>query len=183
MDAAVILYGPPASGKDTITDAMIAANPAFQLFRRLKVGTGRTATYRMTTFDHVAALENSGDVIWSNSRYDATYAVDRPELNRMVNADQIPVLHLGQVEAIEAVLAAMPHLRWTTVELWCPRDIAEQRIRARTTGDTDARLAAWDATVAIPQGMADLRIDTSAHSPAESAQQILHVVESSCHST
>ncbi|MEG8183937.1 kinase [Nocardia terpenica] len=183
MASAIILYGPPASGKDAITGALTSINPAFTLFRRLKVGAGRTATYRMTSADHVAALADSGDIIWQNSRYDATYVVDRPELAAMLATNHIPVLHLGQPEAIAAVRAAMPGTRFITVELWCPRDLAEDRIRARATGDKAARLAAWDATARLRPNQVDLRIDTGQYLPAESATMIMETLESSWRST
>ncbi|MEV0462258.1 kinase [Nocardia tengchongensis] len=183
MSSAVILYGPPASGKDTVTDALTAADSAYALFRRLKVGSGRTSTYRMTTSDQIDALRSSGEILWENARYEAVYVVDRPELNEMLSGRRIPVLHLGQVESIDAIRTGVPEVQWTTVELWCPREVAETRIRDRGTNDTAARLAAWDATDRLAPNQADLRIDTSRHTPAESAEMIRQAVESQCPST
>ncbi|MQY19344.1 kinase [Nocardia macrotermitis] len=176
MSAAVILYGPPTSGKDTVTAALSTADSAYVLFRRLKVGAGRTATYRMTTAEHVAELAAAGDIIWKNERYNAVYIVDRPELVNIVAAQRVPILHLGQPEAISAVCAAMPEINWTVVELWCPRDVAERRIRDRDTGDVAERLTAWDSTVRLPADLAELSIDTAVHSPTEAAEQIRKVV-------
>jgi guanylate kinase len=141
----VILYGPPASGKDTITRELHQLDPRYVLFPRLKVGRGRTTGYRMTDQATVDALRANGDIIWENRRYDSLYVVDRPELMRRL-AEHIPVLHLGQPEAIDEVIKATPEARWLTVYVWCPRDVAEQRIKARNTGDTQARLRAWDET-------------------------------------
>ncbi|MBL1079475.1 kinase [Nocardia sp. 2] len=183
MPAAVILYGPPAAGKDTITAALIAEDSSFTLFRRLKVGGGRTDTYRMATAEEVAELSRSGEILWQNSRYDATYVVDRPELRMLLNSNMIPVLHLGQAEAIDALRAAVPEVRWTVVELWCTRAVAEQRIRDRNTNDTTARLDAWDETLPLRPDQVDLRIDTTDSSPAESASRIRRALETSCRST
>ncbi|MEU1204031.1 kinase [Nocardia sp. NPDC005825] len=179
---ALILYGPPASGKDTITDALIRLSGNYELFRRLKVGGGRTRTYRMTTSERIAELDANDEILWRNSRYDATYVVDRPELSEMLNANKTPVLHLGQAEAINAIRSSMSEVCWTTVELWCPRPIAEARIRARQTNDTSARLVAWDATERIDPACVDLRIDTAELSPTASAATIHHTVESKCSS-
>lgn len=46
---AVMLYGPPAAGKDTVTEALIRLDRSYRLYQRLKVGAGRTDGYRMTT--------------------------------------------------------------------------------------------------------------------------------------
>ncbi|MFB7722322.1 kinase [Nocardia sp. NPDC056100] len=183
MPDAVMLYGPPAAGKDTVTKALANADPTFVLFKRLKVGGGRTDTYRITTDDQIAALARAGEIIWQNSRYDATYAVDRPEIQKMLMANMIPVLHLGQAEAIDVIRSAIPDVRWTVVELWCPKDLAEQRIRARNTNDVAARLVAWDETPRLIPGQVDLGIDTSQTAPTESAIKIRHAMESSCPST
>lgn len=166
-DTALILYGPPASGKNTVTGAL---PPPYALFRRLKVGPGRTAGYRMATAADLVALRDAGQVIYENGRYDAVYVVDAGELDRMLAAGQIPVLHLGQPEAVSAVVAARPDVRWTVVELWCARDVAAQRIEDRGTDDTPARLEAWDQTPHLV--VADLRIDTAATTPADAVRQI-----------
>ncbi|MEU9516884.1 kinase [Micromonospora sp. NPDC048169] len=154
----VILYGPPASGKDTITAALHQLDGRYQQFQRLKVGPGRTDGYRMTTEAELTALRASSDVVWENQRYGSVYVVDSPGLRQQLD-DAIPVVHLGQVEAIDAVRQAFPDVSWTVVALTCPRDVAEQRIARRGTGDTWQRLRAWDETA--PASTADITIDTS----------------------
>ncbi|MFD0564440.1 hypothetical protein ACFQ2M_22355 [Kitasatospora saccharophila] len=49
MKTGIILYGPPASGKDTITAALIEQDPRLAQFARLKIGGGRSQGYRMGT--------------------------------------------------------------------------------------------------------------------------------------
>jgi guanylate kinase len=137
-----------------------------RLFRRLKSGDGRrTSEYRMTTPEVLAALRSHGEILWENRRYNAIYATDRPELIRMLEAGFVPVVHVGQAEAIQA-LQAEP-VSWTTVALTCPRDVAMQRIVDRATGDTAARMAAWDESDTLTS--VDLHLDTSACSPQEAA--------------
>jgi guanylate kinase len=166
----LILYGPPAAGKDTITRQLEGLRERYVLFPRLKAGRGRTNGYRMTTPAEIEELRRQGGVIWENERYGATYVIDRPGLTARL-AEHVPVLHLGQVEGIDAVTTAIPDTRWVVVFVWCPRQIAEVRIRERGTGDTAERLNAWDETKVISD-TADLTIDTLLVDPEDAARQI-----------
>jgi guanylate kinase len=170
----MILYGPPAAGKNTVTTALTRLDGSYQLYRRLKVGAGRTDGYRMTTSSHVNALRTAGAIIWKTSRYGALYMVDRPSLTEMLTVC-IPVLHLGQVEAVKAVTSALA-TQWLTVWLWCPRDVAARRIAMRGTGDAPARLRAWDDTQPLPD--ADVSLNTAEISPADAAATIHSEVRS-----
>lgn len=165
----VILYGPPASGKDTVTAELHRLDQRYRLFRRAKHGPGRTTGYRMITAAELDELRCRGEIVWENARYDATYVVDRTHLHATAAAG-IVVLHLGQVQAVRTVLAAVPEVEWLTVELWCPRTVATQRIAARTTDDDHARLAAFDQTDRLVD--ADLRIDTGVLSAEQAAHRI-----------
>lgn len=174
----VLLYGAPATGKDTVTAALTDADPRFVQFERLKAGPGRTTGYRMTTQAELDELrERPGSVLWENSRYDARYVTDREHLDELLAAGRIPVIHLGQAEAVSAITALTPHVTWLVVELRCPRDVAEQRITARDTGDTVARLVAFDKTTSLDQ--ADLTISTDLTAPDIAARSIAAAVTGS----
>lgn len=105
MPSGVILYGPPGSGKDTVTSELVRLRPEFALFERLKAGPGRTTGYRLTTVDHIEELSRAGELLYRNARYDAEYAIDRQGVTSLVDADRIPVLHMGQVVGASAVAA------------------------------------------------------------------------------
>jgi guanylate kinase len=170
----VILYGPPAAGKDTVTAALTVLNPQYAQFARLKVGTGKATGYRMGTTEQLHALEAAGDVVYANSRYGNTYVIDRPGLNEAF-ATGVPVVHLGQVDGIRALVDGYP-ADWAMVLLWCPREVTAQRSEVRGDSDTTARLAAWDATRedldAHPSAIWDLTVDTTAASPQDTARLI-----------
>ncbi|MFF3242312.1 guanylate kinase [Streptomyces sp. NPDC002870] len=179
MSQGILLYGPPAAGKDTVTAALTQLGARYVPFSRLKVGSGKTTGYRMGTHEQLAELEARGDVIYRNDRYGNTYVVDRPGLGLAMAGGQIPILHLGQVSGIEAVTANYP-AGWSTVLLWCSREATARRSTGRGDHDTEARLAAWDAT---EQDLADcgqvtwhLRVDTELRSPEDAAAQIDRLV-------
>jgi guanylate kinase len=175
MSRGVLLYGPPAAGKDTVTAALAALDPRYVPFTRLKIGSGRTRGYRMGTPEQLKELEERSEVLYRNDRYGNTYVVDRPGLHDMTRGSRIPVIHLGQIAGIQAVAEGFP-ARWQRVLLWCPREITQQRSAERGDGDTPARLTAWDATerdvAAYPEATWELTVHTDAVAPQEAALQI-----------
>ncbi|MEV6439836.1 phosphotransferase-like protein [Streptomyces anulatus] len=170
----VILYGPPAAGKDTVTAALTELSPQYMQFARLKIGAGKSAGYRMGTTEQLRELEAEDAVLYANSRYGNTYAIDRPGVDTAFAAG-VPVVHLGQVDGIRALVDSYA-ASWSVVLLWCPREVAEQRSAGRGDSDTAARLAAWDATRedldAHPGMTWDLTIDTTEAAPQDAARLI-----------
>ncbi|MFG3499311.1 guanylate kinase [Streptomyces sp. NPDC047928] len=170
----VILYGPPASGKDSVTAALTELNSKYAQFARLKVGRGKSAGYRMGTAEQLHELEAAGDVVYANARYGNTYVIDRPGVDAAFAAG-VPVVHLGQIGGIRALVDDYP-ADWSVVLLWCPREATAQRSAGRGDADTTARLAAWDATredLDTHPGMVwDLTVDTTAATPQDAARLI-----------
>jgi guanylate kinase len=165
----VILYGPPAVGKDTVTAAMSKLDPAYQLFPLLKVGTGKLAGYRQATADQLSASK----LVTSWSRYGNTYAIDADGLSKALRTYS-PVLHLGIPERVEAVLKHDQAVSWVVVELTYPRTVAEARLTQRNPHDVSERLRIFDRTPELTKP--DLRLDTSTLTPEESARMILDQV-------
>ncbi|MEU4455433.1 hypothetical protein AB0F44_29170 [Nocardioides sp. NPDC023903] len=154
----VILYGPPAAGKDSTDRALRERSDDYIHFARIKVGSGNEDGYRMVTKGALNQLRLRREVIWENQRYGAIYVVDRPGLVDAL-ACGIPVIHLGQPEAVDAVVRSFPEARWVVVELWCPADDAEMRLRERGDSDLAQRMDAWRETPRLDS--ADLRVDTA----------------------
>ncbi|MEU9443842.1 guanylate kinase [Streptomyces sp. NPDC048304] len=171
----MILYGPPGSGKDTVTTELTRLRPEFELFERLKAGPGRTTGYRLTTVDHIEELSRAGGLLYRNARYGAEYAIDRQGLAALVDAGRIPVLHMGQVVGARA--AADFPLHWIRVLLWCPLDVTESRSIGRGDKDVEARVKVWHETredlLAHESEPWTLILQTDQLSPAESANAII----------
>lgn len=168
----VILYGPPAAGKDTIGATLAELDSRFEHYQRIKVGPGRSGGYRLLAATDLSILREAGRIIWENQAYGATYAIDHDSLLRALSR-AVPVLHVGQPSAVDAVRDAMA-ARWLVVELWCPRGVALDRFKGRSD-NVAARLHAWDATPRL--NSADLQIDTSTTTAIGSALQIVELVD------
>lgn len=174
----VILYGPPSSGKDTVTTELSRLRPEFALFQRLKAGPGRTTGYRLTTAEHIEELSRAGELIYRNARYGAEYAIDRRGVSDLVDSGRIPVLHMGQVAGASSV-ETLP-IRWVKVLLWCPLDVTESRCKSRGDKDMDARVKVWHETRQDLLEHANERwslvIETHQLAPAEVARAINEAV-------
>lgn len=173
MEQGIILYGPPASGKDTITRELGRIDASIYVpFRRIKIGGTVKDQYRTGTLRQLRELENDGGILWMNRAYEATYIVDRDGLGLALSRS-VPVVHLGQPEGVTAVCQATGGTLWTVVELWCSRESATARMTAR--GDAvPERLAVWDATPRLTG--AALSIDTDVRSPHDAAWSIHEAV-------
>lgn len=167
-DLVIVLYGPPASGKDTVTTALHRLDSEYVHFQRLKAGRGRQDGYRITTVRELDRLASTDQLIWENEAYGARYAIDRRGLTAAAR-DRTPVVHVGQPEAVEALRE-----QWAgstvTVSLWCDRTTAIERLHARDANSIAERLAVWDLTPQLVD--ADVRIDTGATTPDNAAATI-----------
>ncbi|MEV8038981.1 hypothetical protein [Streptomyces sp. NPDC086182] len=100
----LVLYGPPAAGKDTVTAALTELCPTkYAQFARIKVGSGQAVGYRIGAAEQLRELEAAGDVVYANSRYGNTYVIDKPGLDTAFAAS-VPVMHLGQIDGIRTAV-------------------------------------------------------------------------------
>jgi guanylate kinase len=177
----LILYGPPASGKDTVTAALDGLAGRYRLIPKLKVGSGNTRGYRMVTYAQLTRLRRQGRVVQENMRYGNIYAVDRSMVNDARIDGDAPVLHTGRLDDLRTIERSLPG-PWTVVVLWCGRRTAERRSIARGDTDTVDRLKVWDETLSELPGLASdevsLWIDTDAASPDTAAAMIDQVIGS-----
>ncbi|MCG5220424.1 guanylate kinase [Streptosporangium sp. KLBMP 9127] len=177
----VVLYGPPASGKDTVTAALHELDPRFVLLPKLKVGTGRSAGYEFVSAEHLDKLREAGRLIAETRRYGNVYAIDRHAIETRHAAGCVPVAHMGNIPDLRRLIGRIPDA-WLRVLLWVPRHITEQRSTERGDPDTAKRLSAWDETLSdletnTDAGFFHLRIHTDRLSPDAAASEIMNAYD------
>ncbi|MDF6017691.1 hypothetical protein [Streptomyces sp. JH34] len=74
--SAIVLYGPPAAGKDTVTAALRSTDQRFELITKLKHGTGRSAGYRFVTAEELEGPRRQGRIVVETRQHGNVYAVD-----------------------------------------------------------------------------------------------------------
>ncbi|WP_327089202.1 guanylate kinase [Nonomuraea sp. NBC_01738] len=173
----IVLYGPPASGKDTVTAALHRLDPRFVLLPKLKVGAGRAAGYEFVTSEHLDKLRDEGRLLVETCRYGNVYAIDRQAVDTRHAAGHVPIVHMGNIPDLRRLLDRVPD-SWLRVLLWVQREVTERRSQARGDTDTTKRLAAWDETVEDLGANADagffhLRLHTDQLSPDAAAKEIM----------
>ena len=173
----IVLYGPPASGKDTVTAALHRLDPRFVLLPKLKAGAGRAEGYEFVTAEQLEKLRGAGRLVAETHRYGNVYAVDRQTIDDMEAAGNVPVAHMGNIGDLRRLVGRAPD-SWLRVLLWIPREITEQRSTARGDADTGKRLTAWDETLAdlkanTDEGFFHLRIHTDRLSADAAAEEIM----------
>ncbi|MGW7687024.1 hypothetical protein ACWGID_40160 [Kribbella sp. NPDC054772] len=144
----LLLFGPPTGGLDTITAILPALDSRFVLHQRVKVGNGQSDGYRIVDLDEFVRAEEADEFIHTYSRYGALYGIDRASLVDVCTDTAVPIVHVGQLDALDAIRAATPNVSWTSVCLWCSRAEAALRLCNRADPDPMTRLQAWDEAAA-----------------------------------
>ncbi|MGP3999769.1 guanylate kinase [Streptomyces sp. 8N706] len=173
---AVVIYGPPTAGKDTVTSVLTESDSRFQLLTKLKQGTGRSAGYRFVNAEELDALRAQNRIIVETHRYGNIYAVDRHDLDDMRSRGQVPIVHIGNMADLRKLLGRARD-EWLRVLLWVPRGICAERSRMRGDRDAPDRLRAWDETQKDLLGtdgrdLFDLILRTDQVSPRSAADAI-----------
>ncbi|MEW9527370.1 guanylate kinase [Microbispora sp. NPDC049125] len=172
----IVLYGPPAAGKNTVTAALHRIDPRFRLLPKLKAGTGRTDGYEFVTAERLDELRRAGRLLLETHRYGNVYAVDRQHIEDMTDAGGVPVAHMGNIADLRRLIGRTPDA-WLRVLLWVPRQVTERRSKERGDADTAERLQAWDETLVdltahTDEGFFHLRIDTDGLNAEAAAREI-----------
>ncbi len=146
---AILLSGPPASGKDSLTEALHGIDPKFVHFRKHRAGSGGQpgAAYIDISVSQFERMAQQNRFAQWHDRYGRYYGVAVEELDRTLSTAKIPIIHVGKYQNLLA-LRQHPLLRPAlSILLLCSRAAAGVRLENRHAGqlgEVEARLAAFD---------------------------------------
>lgn len=144
----ILISGTPASGKDTITDALIMLNSDFIHFRKHKISTGGKLddSYYLVTKEKFDEMVNNGDFVQHHYRYDRGYAVARHVLEENWKNGKVPIIHVGKYENIDPFFKDN-NISIISILLLVSRKETENRLserHAKDSAEIKTRLLAYD---------------------------------------
>ncbi|WP_232660556.1 hypothetical protein [Pseudonocardia sp. TRM90224] len=138
----ILLAGPPASGKRTVTFALTSLRRSYAPFPALTVGSDTRVAAERTTQRHLDELKAWAQVFHEFTSDGARYVYDRERLNRIREQGRIPVACVDDIDVLRAFEREADD--WLQVLLWCPREEAERRLAATGVAPDRAAVRRWD---------------------------------------
>ena len=156
MDRKMIIFsGMPASGKDTVTDALCASDSLFVPFKKHR--SVRSSDKLKDTYFNISAEEfekkiKSGDFIQYHERYGRYYGISEAVLYDYLKNGSVPIIHIGRIENFYTLYKNMPlfeqkydcKVDMYHIQLWETKSALKDRITARdkTEDEINKRLEA-----------------------------------------
>ncbi len=156
MDRKLIVFsGMPASGKDTVTEALCSLDSLFVPFKKHR-SVGASDKLKDTYFN-ISAEEfedkiKIGEFIQYHERYGRYYGISENVLYEYLKNGAVPIIHIGRIENFYTLCRNMPAFEKKYgcktdvchIQLWETMDVLKDRITARdkTEEEINKRLAA-----------------------------------------
>lgn len=125
----VVLAGPPASGKRTVTFALTSLRRSYASFPALTVAHRARVAAEQTTRRHLDELRAWAQLFHEFTSDGIRFAYERERLNNLREQGRIPIACVDDGDVLQAFEREADD--WLQILLWCPRDEAERRL-ART---------------------------------------------------
>jgi len=151
----ILLSGMPCTGKDTLSLQLVQRDPVFALLRKHRAVSASSFQENERTYINVlpetfqTILKNNG-FIQFHERYGKMYGVSKSEYTALVQAQKVPIIHVGKYENLP-VLRQGGLQEGLSVLLWADRSTVRSRLQERHRHRTDGieeRLVAYDQEVA-----------------------------------
>jgi guanylate kinase len=155
----VVLFGGPATGKDTVSRVLSARGLGFEHFTKLKVGPGNRRGYFVISQEQLEELRKAKRILSEVTRYGAVYAIDCQRLAECLAQGKTPLVHTADLTEVVKLHSGGAMI----VVMECSRETARYRLEQRDCNALDERLSVWDSVAALlPKVLryAHVRIDT-----------------------
>lgn len=172
----LVLLGPPAAGKDTIT-TLLEQRSDLRLVRKVKAGSGRAAGYRLVSSETFDGHAERGEMISAVERYGNRYGVLRSDVVAVQQDGHVPVVHTASPDEAKRLVEEGMAL----CLIWCSRSTSSERLNARDQSSVAERLAVWDqlqSELGDAESLLDIVVDTTNRSADDAARAIIAAVTS-----
>lgn len=156
MDRKLIVFsGMPASGKDTVTDALCASNSLFVPFKKhrsVSASDKLKDTYFNISVEEFEEKIKTGEFVQYHERYGRYYGISENVLYDYLKIGSVPIIHIGRIENFYTLCGNMSKFEKKYgcktdvchIQLWETMDVLKDRITARdkTEEEIKKRLAA-----------------------------------------
>ena len=150
----ILLCGPPASGKDTLTELLKKRNNIFCHFKKHRVSnqvdkSGNLKTYFKISLNEFLQRVGKDEFVQFHKRYERFYGVSKKVLDNSLQYGKIPILHVGKIYdlmELEDVLNADA----AKILIWETKDVINDRLVLRHHGDykeIQLRLKSYDTEI------------------------------------
>lgn len=158
MDKKIVVFsGMPASGKDTVTEALCAAESSFVPFKKHKsVGPSDKIkdTYFNISVEEFEQKIRNGEFLQYHGRYGRYYGIDENTLLNYLQENLCPIIHIGRIENYKTFCKNLPPFERKNgfkadvchIQLWETKETLHDRIASRdkTKDEIHKRLKAME---------------------------------------
>ncbi|MEH7224457.1 hypothetical protein V7112_11680 [Bacillus sp. JJ1566] len=141
LDGKVILVcGPPASGKDTLTARLSKIDNRFWHFQKHRGIDGvipnnqASSQYINIPRSKFEEMIMRNEFIQYHQRYDRYYGISQKVLKDNINNGKIPIIHVGRIENLYELENKIED-KVIKIFVWAPLNILEQRLNKRHPGN------------------------------------------------
>jgi guanylate kinase len=150
---ALLISGTPASGKDTLSDALAKTDSNFIHFRKHKIASGGKLddSYFLVTSSEFEDIKRQGGFIQSHERYGRGYGVSVEEFNRVRFNSQVPIIHVGKYENLKQ-FRDYGLSKAISILIFTDRNTTAHRLALRHGNDSPEihdRLIAYDEEISL----------------------------------
>lgn len=142
VKSVILLCGPPASGKDKLTEALIILDNKFWHFQKHRGIEGEipnnqaSKQYINVSKDEFIKMIEQNQFIQYHERYNRYYGISQVLLNDKVNNGFIPIIHTGRIENLKE-LDRKVNGNTIKVLIWVPIEVLKQRLMKRHNHDSE----------------------------------------------
>ncbi len=134
MKSIILLCGPPASGKDSITEAVCNIDKSFCHFKKHRA-INKNANMDRNNYINISKDEfekmiKNGDFIQYHKRYDRYYGISKQALADGISKNLNIIIHTGRIENLQELKKKI-NVNTISILLWAPIYLLRQRLQKR----------------------------------------------------